>query len=104
MTVTALSIALSSPDSHLALQTKLQVIPRSRFILQRVFLTRRDITWKSLEKSGSRLLIDISRKLSRFLKSSICRQICHQCRQKGQVRRKGQGSRPGRCLYSIIPL
>ncbi|GBO22229.1 hypothetical protein AVEN_14311-1 [Araneus ventricosus] len=40
------------------------------------------LTWKSLEKSGSRLLIEISRKLTHFRESSICRQ--------------GQGPRIGR--------
>ncbi|GBM68286.1 hypothetical protein AVEN_173156-1 [Araneus ventricosus] len=103
--VTVLSIALSSEALKLARQTKLKVIPRRRShskdvphrILHRIFivyLTGRDVAWKSPEKSGSRLLKEISRKLLHFRESSICRQNGRQC----------QDSSPGRCRHSILTL
>ncbi|GBN31572.1 hypothetical protein AVEN_33929-1 [Araneus ventricosus] len=88
MPVTALSIALSSPAFQLALQTNPKSDSSKVFALQRrsqsintpprdqstglfiVSPTRRDVTWNHLEKSGSRLLIDIE-KILVFLRSYI---------------------------------
>ncbi|GBL99552.1 hypothetical protein AVEN_68819-1 [Araneus ventricosus] len=49
------------------------------FIVSR---TDRDVTWKSVEKSGSRVLKEMSRKLSRFRSQS--RQNVHYISRQGQ--------------------
>ncbi|GBM03796.1 hypothetical protein AVEN_231278-1 [Araneus ventricosus] len=58
--------------------------------------TGHDVTSNHLGKFGSRLLMEISRKLSHFRESSICRQ------NGRQVRSQGLWSRPVRCRHSIL--
>ncbi|GBM03568.1 hypothetical protein AVEN_203150-1 [Araneus ventricosus] len=93
MTVTALSIALSSPAiQHCKRNSKVVPVDQhySSVIQVHVFYSLRHITWNHLVHSSiSPLVIEISRKGSHFLEFSICRQRRQVPKMVAKVRSPG---------------